>query len=79
MANHSLAHPDEHSQQIDFKDLEIIHNKITQVTSQLYILSDWITESSLSGLSLENNGRVDGVLCAVLSLLEEILKSLPEF
>lgn len=79
MANHSLAHPDEHAHQINFKDLEIIHNKLIQAISQLYILSDWITESSMSDLSLENKGRVDGVLCAVLSLLEEILKSLPEF
>ena len=47
--------------------------------SQLYILFDWITESSMPDLSLENKGRVDGVLCAVLSLLEEIPKSLPEF
>lgn len=78
MTTNSLAHSDAHLYDIPLKNLEIAHHKINQVLAHLFLLSDWVTESATCSLSLQQKGMVDGVLFSLVSLLEAVLKSLPE-
>ena len=78
MATTSLTHSDAHLYDISLKNLEIVHHKINQVLAQLFLLSDWVTESATCSLSLQQQGMVDGILCSLVFLLETALQSLPE-
>lgn len=78
MANHSLTHLGACLYQIHQKDLEGIHLNINQAISILSLLSDWVIQSGVCTLSLEQQGMVDGNLCASIGLLRCALSALPE-